>query len=112
MKMAIKKDLDLIKNNFITHFKNFQEQFNDTREFSFPESNEKGKIPLTFFKEDAMIQAKWTENIIEIRFNEELITKEIIEKPILHSFVIYASQIFYFIYYNALNNFAYNEIYF
>jgi len=81
MKMPIKKDLDLIKKTFINRFKNLHKRFNDKRELFYPESNEKGKLPHTLFQEDGLIQANWTEDIIEIRFNEELITREIIENP-------------------------------
>jgi len=79
--MLSEKNLNFIKKSFINHFKSLHKRFNDQRRLSFPENNEKGMIPHTFFKEDALIQANWTEDIIEIRFNEELIKKEVIENP-------------------------------
>ncbi|KKM07889.1 hypothetical protein LCGC14_1729460, partial [marine sediment metagenome] len=72
--MTNKKNIYFIKKSFIVRFKNLHKKFNNKREIFFPESDEKGKFPHTFFKEDAQIQANWTEDIIEIRFNEELIS--------------------------------------
>jgi len=74
----LKKNLPYIKKAFIDHFRKLHEQFNDKRELFFPKNKDKGIFPHIIFKEDAEVQANWTKDIIEIRFNDEVLKREIL----------------------------------
>ncbi len=73
------RNLEFIKQTFKDHFNEIYERLEDERELLFPEDDENGVIPHFFFKEDANIQENWTEELIEIRFNENLINSHIID---------------------------------
>lgn len=73
------RNLDFVKQTFRDHFTEICERFEDERELLFPENDEEGVFPHFFFKEGAQIQENWTEEIIEIRFNEELIKSHILD---------------------------------
>lgn len=72
------KNLHFIKDTFINQFRKLYKQFRDSRELFFTENNDIGKFPHNLFKEDVDVQANWTEEIIEIRFNDEILKREII----------------------------------
>ena len=73
------RNLDFIKRTFKDHFHDIYEWFEDERELSYPEDNEDGVFPHFFFKENAIVQGNWTDEIIEIRFNEKNINSRIID---------------------------------
>lgn len=77
--MRKKENLDFIKRTFKDHFNDIYEQFEDKRELSYPEDDEDGVFPHFKFKENAIVQGNWTDEIIEIRFNEEIINSHIID---------------------------------
>lgn len=73
------RNIEFIKQTFNVRFKEICERFEDDRELFFPEYEEDGIIPHFLFKQNALIQENWTEDIIEIRFNEKMITSYIID---------------------------------
>ncbi len=72
------RDLEVIKRTFKDHFKNIYKQFEDERELFFPEDNEVGVFPHFFFEENAVVKENWTNQVIEIRFNDEFLKELII----------------------------------
>ncbi len=67
------KNLDFIKRTFKDDFNDIYKRFEEKRELFFPEDNEKGVFPHFLFKENAIVQENWTDEVIEIRFNDEFI---------------------------------------
>ena len=67
------KNLDFIKRTFKDHLNDIYKRFEEKRELFFPEDNEKGVFPHFLFKENAIVQENWTDEVIEIRFNDEFI---------------------------------------
>lgn len=73
--------LEILKNSFKDQFIKLISKFNDKREICFLKDNEDSRFWFLKKLQHEYVAVSWTETLIEIKFNNDLIIKSFIQNP-------------------------------